>query len=198
MTSYAYGGSAGGPCTTNRVTGEHEHHYGSPGPLGLEFARPTPRHVLRAREAEVALAARSKLGRGRDLPLTTDVGRPPFRPNLEPSSGALDLERLALAHGFRAHVLTSPDLVTVEGMHEERRCAFRAYWTRNGADGGSWHEAFRYEYTHDTRPVGVDKTARVGLVGKRAPGVSEHHLVIAASPYGVKTNVTEIKKRIAS
>lgn len=178
MASYAFGGD------------------GAPGSLGLEFARPIPLHALRAHEAAARLAQRSTALR--DLPLTTDVGRPPPRPDLEPPKGALDLVKLAEAHGFRTQILRSPDLVTVEGMHDERRVGFRAHWTAAGADGGTWHAAWRYVFVHDERPVRVDKTARVGLKGARSAGMSEHRLSIAASPKGVKTNVTEIRKRIAS
>lgn len=199
MASYAYGGSAGGPCTDNVVTGEHEHHYGAPGPIGIEFGRPTPVHTLRAhvRDHELAMA---NLDRRVDA-IVAEFGRvgdavdaQAYDGEVE-TAGARRLLALARENGFTAQIIVSGDLCTVEGHHPSR-VGFRAYWTRGAADGGSWHAPWAYAMIHDERSVEMDAKAHVGKKGHRTTGQGPHRMSIVASPRGVASNVTEISRRI--
>lgn len=199
MSSYAYGGSPGGPCTTNPLTGDHEHHYSAPGLVGIEFARPTPLHALSpaalaAVEAHRAVAATDRLEE-----FVTDHGRP----RREPYTGsvpanATKLRRLAEAHGFETMIVELEEGCRVEGHHAERRVGFRATFIRGRADGASWHEPYRYAIVRDDRPVGVNALTRTGLKGKRPAGVGTTRLALLASPSGFPITHTELTERIPS
>lgn len=199
MASYAFGGSAGGPCTDNVMTGEHEHHYGAPGPIGIEFGRPTPVHTLRAhvRDHELALANLDRridaqvaaFGRIGEVDLSQE-----FDGEVE-TAGARRLLALAEDNGFTAQMLISGDTCCVEGHHPSR-VGFRAWWTRGAADGGSWHAPWAYAMITDERTVEMDAKAHVGKKGHRTTGQGTQRMTIVASPRGVASNVTEISRRI--
>lgn len=192
-----------------------------------EFAKPTPAHAqtpgaLQAVEA-VRAAGRLKRSKLDDAEIVIDLGRPPVEPFMMPETvtritkkGKRKVEqtgrmiprdpvtasaRRLIAHaeaaGMRTNVIALSDRCTVEAIDAARGIAFRAFWTRGAAKGGTWHErSYRYTLVADSRPVGVDKNKRTGLKGKRAAGVGETHLAIVASPVGVPCNITEIERRV--
>lgn len=191
-----------------------------------EFVKPIPAHAqtpgaLMAVEAVRAAGKAKRWALEEDY--VTDHGVPPVEPYERPeirrwttkkgkrksaptgvmlpadpvTAGARALLVLAEERGFVAQIIALADRCTVEGYDAAAGVAFRAYWRRGSADGGSWHErAYRYTLVSDSRPVGVHKTAYVGLAGKRPAGVGTTRLSIIGSPMGIPCNITEITRRV--
>lgn len=188
------------------------------------LAKPLPYHSLtpaaeQAREA-VRRFAHDRAIRRAVASLVTDHGAPAVVPYLVPEMrttkkgkrkptgalipaprpGAAELmAKRARARGFTVNVFETPGRVrtVVEGFKDPH--AFRCTWLRGSAESGTWHERqWRYALVNDARPVGVDKTARVGLKGKRGAGLDSTHLAIVASPVGVSVGVTEVAKRVST
>jgi hypothetical protein len=204
MSSYAYGGSPGSPCTTNTLTGDHEHHYPTPGLLGYELARPIPAHALTpaalaAVEAHRRMAWRDRLER-EVASLVTDHGRPRRLPyDGDPvTARAKSVLKKAQAAGFRTNLVVLSDRCAVEGWRED--AAFRATWVRGKTDGATWHEPRdRYEYIDDPRPEPKKaENTKLSLAGRRPVGCPKVHLVLVASRRGFPINVTELEKRISA
>ena len=197
VSTYAFGGSPGAACTEDRLTGEHHHHYATPGVVGLEFGRPLPVHAQRP-EALAAVEAQRRLDEERRREaFATDHGRPrikPYRGGIP--ANATKLEALAQRHGFETMIVELADGCRVEGHHPERRVGFRATFTRGRADGASWHEPYRYAIVRDDRPVGVNALTRTGLKGRRPAGVGTTRLALLGSPSGFPITHTELTERI--
>lgn len=204
MASYAYGGTDG------------------PGPIGSEFARPTPMHVLRAREAE-GLPLSSQVPRAPrevDYHFVTDVGRPPIVPyekpemrrtkkgKLKPTGRMLPADPvtpnarklLALAEraGMETNLIVLHDRCAVEGVDRKAGVGFRAHWTRGRADGATWHEReMRYRLEEDTRPHGLDERAKLAKAGHRDARTGDYRMRTVASPYGVRIAHAELMQRVS-
>jgi hypothetical protein len=188
MASYAYGGDGG------------------PGLIGNEFGRPTPLHVLRAREAERALLALpSSIERRVDAQVAefgrvTQIVAEVWHGEVV-TAGAKRLQALADEAGFTTHIIERPEMCVVEGLLRlaDTWCGFRARWVRGSADGGSWHAPWKYEMITDTRPFGLDETARIAKVGHRDPRTAHYgdqRINLTACPGGMPMNVTEITRRV--
>lgn len=169
---------------------------------GMEFARPTPLHAitpaaLAAVEAHRVAAARTRLDRVM-AQIVTDVGRPQRIPydGERITSGARSLLALGEEHGFASRVHELHEGCMVEGLHRSERVGWRAWWIAGATGGASWHEPLRFEMVDDTRPIGMDATARVGKKGHRSTGMGTRRLSQVASPAGVPMNVTALRKRI--
>lgn len=195
MSSYAYGGSQTWvPCTTNPLTGEHEHHYPTPGVIGLEFARPVPSHAL----TPGALAAVARMRHARALDLTTDVGNPRVIPHSgKPPTALVRMERLAVAAGFTVSRVESVTGHALQGRRGDE--AFRAYWQHGRTRGATWHERkARWALVEDRREIRVDKVAKTGLKGARSAGMGGVRLVLLAAPWGLPLSITELEERLSS
>lgn len=202
MASYAYGGSAGAPDTLDE-TGATEHHYPQPGAIGLEFAKPRPAHTLTP-EAEEARQGAIAYGREQLLNdavarIVTDHGTPHVEPYHGPTPAAAKrLEAKAAAAGMTTTITTTITGCVVEAIDRERGVAFRAWYVRGKADGGTWHEREdRWILTRDERAVKVNALTRTGLAGYRTAGMSETRLKLVASRAGLPVNVTEIERRLS-
>lgn len=103
----------------------------------------------------------------------------------------------AEAAGFTAQLLSGEDWCVVEGHRlPAERVGFRAWWRRGKADGGTWHEPWRYELIEDTRVVAIDEKKRVGKVGYRSPGVGTQRLSIVGTPWGIPLGITALISRV--
>lgn len=170
--------------------------------MDLGLALPTPAHAL-TEAAEEARETMRRQARARRLERTVSSLVTEHGHTREPDRGpvpkaALATAKLARAHGFDVIERETLTGYAVEGAHEERRVGFRAYWSDGKTDGGTWHELGpdRYTLIDDTRPIGKDKVALVGLKGKRAPGVERVHLKLIATRRGIPFGITEIERRI--
>lgn len=167
--------------------------------FGMEFARPVPVHALTP-EARAAVETVRRLGREkRELPITTDVGRP----RVEPYVGSVDtagsrrLAKLAEERGFTVAVTRTDETVVVTGVHVTKRVGFTSSWRRGKASTGTWHEPLRFAMVEDERPVArQDQKALTSVKGGRPIGVDRYHLVIVARPGGIAVGVTEVEKRV--
>jgi hypothetical protein len=198
MVSYAFTGAPPSfvACTTNRDTGEHEHHYPSPGAIGLEFARPIPTHALTdgARAAVARMAARRRM----ELDLTADVGNPPIVPHSgKPPADLARIERLAIAAGFTVTRYESVTGHALQGVRGD--VGFRAYWQHGRTRGATWHERrARWVIVDDPRPIKMNVRDSVGLKGYRSEGMGRQRLKLVASPAGMPLNVTDLEKRLTT
>lgn len=205
MSSYAYGGaSVHVACTTNPLTGDHEHHYPTPGVVGIEFAKPAPAHTLTP-GAEAAVESVRRLGHERRAErvissLVTDVGNPHVTPYDGPvPAAAKRVGALAERHGFTITLHKTRAGVSLHGVNRVRGVGFAAHWAYGKTTGGSWHEKReRYAVIEDARPIGIDEKARVGKKGFRSPGMGTQRLKLVASPRGIPCNITEIERRISA
>lgn len=204
--SYAFGGSPGSACTDDPVTGEHHHHYASPGVVGMEFARPRPAHALTA-GAEAARETMRRVGREKRVErtvssLVTQHGNPhvePYDGPLVPAAAKVT-ERKARAAGFETTMHETPVGCSLHGVHRERGVGFAAHWLRGKTAGGTWHEReTRYKLVDiSDRPIGVDQKTRLTKAKHRHDESDRTRLVCVASPHGVSCGITEIERRIAS
>jgi hypothetical protein len=156
-----------------------------------EYARTAVSRVAAARHlAEAAALAKAEGGLVASHPAQY-VGDPI-------TAGARALARLSESKGLRTQIIAGLFSCTVEGIDVARGIGFRMTWTRGRADSsGTWHEArVRYDYVLDERPVGVHKTAYVGLAGHRPAGMPALHLTIVATPAGVPLNLTALKAKL--
>lgn len=226
MSSYAYGGSSGGPCTDDPWTGEHRHNYGNPGTVGIEFARPHPVHTqtpgaLEAVEAMVAAGVEKRAARAADT-IVTEHGVKPTEPHLVPeyrttkkgkrkptgrmvpadvvTANAKRLVAAAERVGMRVNVIELADRCTVEGIHTAKGVAFRATWVRGRATGATWHERTpRYGFVDDPRPLAKkSELTKTSNAGGRPIGVDRVHLKILASPAGVAISQAELISRVSA
>lgn len=185
MASYAYGGDGG------------------PGPIGNEFARPTPLHVLKAHEAERALmASPASIARRVDAQVAefgrvTAIVEEAWAGEVV-TAGARRLQALADENGFTTMITEHAESCVVEGHRRvgETWCGFRAWWVRGRTDGGSWHAPWKYEMITDERPIAVDANAKTGKKGFRSPGMGTQRMSLVASPKGIPLTVTEVTARI--
>lgn len=168
--------------------------------MDLGLAMPIPPHVFNAPADNglEAFTARRRVERA-VRSLVTDHGVPHHTPYDGPTPAASTrLAALARSKGFDVIERRTLDSHIVEGLHDERGVGFRAYWKRGKTDGATWHVRGPDVWTliHDPRPVAVSKVTRVGLVGKRSPGVGTTHLALVSSARGMAVNITELEKRI--
>ena len=202
VSTYAYGGSEGSPCTENRVTGEHEHHYGSPGRIGYDFARPIPTHALTpgaiaaVQRMHDEHAAR-RLSRAVSS-LVTEHGNPrPVELDAPVSARAKSLAAKARAAGFDVKIVERVNGCDVIGHRGD--VAFAAHWTDGATTGATWHERrARWVLVADDRPIAMDAKNHVGKKGARSTGMGKTRLKLVASPRGLAVNVTELEKRISA
>ena len=167
-----------------------------------EFARPIPVHAqtpgaLEAVASVRRLGVETRLQRVLDA-LVTDHGRPrviPYEGDVV-TRNARALVALAEAAGFETKLLTFPASCRVEGYHADRALGFTATWERGRAKGATWNTPWRYGLIEDRRPVGVNKTSRTGLAGKRAAGMGTTRLAILGSPWGLPITHSELTSRL--
>lgn len=109
---------------------------------------------------------------------------------------ARNLERDALALGYRAQSLVRDAACTVEGYHAEARVGFRAMWLRGAAFGFSWHTPWRYEVVEDRREVRVNQKTHTGLSGYRSAGMGMTRLALVGTPDGLPVTYAELLRRM--
>jgi len=167
-----------------------------------EFAKPIPVHAQTAAALEAVDAVRAHGDRARAQcvldALVTDHGRP----HVEPYAGdvvtrnARALVALAEAAGFETKTLEHRTGCRVEGYNADRALGFTASWERGRAKGATWNTPWRYGIVEDRRPVGVNKTSRTALAGKRGAGMGTTRLAILGSPWGLAITHSELTSRL--
>lgn len=98
-----------------------------------------------------------------------------------------------------AQIVESPAACCVEAYDLGRGVAFRAWWVRGKAAGGTWHERRnRWVMERDDREVRVNMKTKTGLAGYRTTGQGNVRPRLVASRAGIPMTVTEIEKRISA
>ena len=160
-----------------------------------EFAMPIPVHaqIAQAQRAHDAAGPQSVAELVADL--VTDHDLPRYYRGPVPRN-ARALVALAESAGFETKTLTHRTGHRVEGYNAGRALGFTATWERGRAKGATWHTPWRYGVIEDRRPVGVNKTSRTGLAGKRAAGMGTTRLAILGSPWGLAITHSELTSRL--
>ena len=127
--------------------------------------------------------------------LVTDHDLPRYYRGPVPRN-ARELVALAESAGFETKTLEHRTGHRVEGYNAGRTLGFTATWERGRAKGATWHTPWRYGVIEDRRPVGVNKTSRTGLAGKRAAGMGTTRLAILGSPWGLAITHSELTSRL--
>ena len=163
-----------------------------------EFAMPIPVHAQIAqaqRALDVAGPSRVQSVAEVVADLVTDHDLPRYYRGPVPRN-ARGLVALAESAGFETKTLAHRTGHRVEGYHAARALGFTATWERGRAKGATWHTPWRYGVIEDRRPVGVNKTSRTGLAGKRAAGMGTTRLAILGSPWGLALTHSELTNRL--
>lgn len=163
-----------------------------------EFAMPIPVHAQIAQAQRARAVAGPQRVRGvAELVagLVTDHDLPRYYRGPVPRN-ARALVALAEAAGFETKTLEHRTGHRVEGYNAGRALGFTATWERGRAKGATWHTPWRYGVVEDRRPVGVNKTSRTGLAGKRAAGMGTTRLAILGSPWGLPITHSELTSRL--
>ena len=163
-----------------------------------EFAMPIPVHAQIAqaqRAPDVAAPQRVPSAAELVADLVTDHDLPRYYRGPVPRR-ARALVALAESAGFETKTLAHRTGHRVEGYHAGRALGFTATWERGRAKGATWHTPWRYGIVDDRRPVGVNKTSRTGLAGKRAAGMGTTRLAILGSPWGLAITHSELTSRL--
>ena len=160
-----------------------------------EFAMPIPVHaqIAQAQRAHDAAGPQSVAELVADL--VTDHDLPRYYRGPVPRN-ARALVALAESAGFETKTLAHWTGHRVEGYNAGRALGFTATWERGRAKGATWHTPWRYGVIEDRRPVGVNKTSRTGLAGKRAAGMGTTRLAILGSPWGLAITHSELTSRL--
>ena len=163
-----------------------------------EFAMPIPVHTQIAqaqRAAGVAGPQRVQSVAEIVTDLVTDHDLPRYYRGPVPRN-ARALVALAESAGFETKTLEHRTGHRVEGYNADRALGFTATWERGRAKGATWHAPWRYGVIEDSRPIGVNKTSRTGLAGKRAAGMGTTRLAILGSPWGLAITHSELTSRL--
>lgn len=163
-----------------------------------EFAKPIPVHAQIAQQQRAADAGAGP--RVLDIAeivagLVTDHDLPRYYRGPVPRN-ARALVALAEAAGFETKTLEYRTGHRVEGYHADRALGFTATWERGRAKGATWNTPWRYGIIEDRRPVGVNKTSRTALAGKRGAGMGTTRLAILGSPWGLPITHSELTSRL--
>ena len=163
-----------------------------------EFAMPTPVHTQIAQQQRAADAGAGP--RVLDIAeivagLVTDHDLPRYYRGPVPAN-ARKLVALAEAVGFETKTLEHRTGHRVEGFNAARALGFTASWERGRAKGATWNTPWRYGIVEDRRPVGVNKTSRTALAGKRGAGTGTTRLAILGSPWGLAITHSELTSRL--
>lgn len=166
--------------------------------MDLGLAMPIPVHAQiaqarreRDRDATPRAPGVAEVAAG----LVTDHDLPRYYRGPVPRN-ARALVALAESAGFETKTLEHRTGHRVEGYHAGRALGFTATWERGRAKGATWNTPWRYGVVEDRRPVGVNKTSRTGLAGKRAAGMGTTRLAILGSPWGVPITHSELTSRL--
>ena len=163
-----------------------------------EFAMPIPVHAQIAqaqRALDVAGPQRVRSVAELVAGLVTDHGLPRYYRGPVPRN-ARALDALAESAGFETKTLEHRTGCRVEGYHAGRALGFTATWERGRAKGATWNTPWRYGIIEDRRPVGVNRTSRTGLAGKRGAGMGTTRLAILGSPWGLAITHSELTSRL--
>ena len=165
--------------------------------LTPEFAKPIPVHAQIAQAQRVAEAAETPRVDVQAIldGLVTDHDAPPVYRGGIPTN-ARKLVALAEAAGFETKTLAHRTGHRVEGFNAGRALGFTASWERGRAKGATWNTPWRYGIVEDRRPVGVNKTSRTALAGKRGAGTGTTRLAILGSPWGLAITHSELTSRL--
>lgn len=163
-----------------------------------EFSKPIPIHAQIAQAQRAAAVAGPQRAQGVDedvADLVTDHDLPRYYRGPVPAN-ARKLVALAESAGFETKTLEHRTGHRVEGYNAGRALGFTASWERGRAKGATWNTHWRYGIVEDRRPVGVNKTSRTGLAGKRAAGIGQQRLAILGSPWGLAITHSELTSRL--